>query len=288
MPTGATRPVAHFFTVDVEEHFQVEALEHAVPRTEWDRHPSRVERNVTMLLEILARHRVSATFFVLGWIASRHPALVRLIADGGHEVASHGYWHRRVSSMTLNDFRVDVRDAKAAIEDATGCAVQGFRAPGFSIVPGCEWAFDVLIEEGHEYDSSLFPVRRAGYGYPGSPRRPFVIDRPSGSLREYPMTTLDMWGMRLPAAGGGHLRRYPLGMTRRAFTESEERGASGVFYVPAWELDTEESRSAAGPLAWARRLGERANAPERIETLLGAFEFTSIARGAREEQELVA
>lgn len=288
MPTGATRPVAHFFTVDVEEHFQVAALEHAVPRTDWDRRPSRVEHNVTMLLDLLARHRATATFFVLGWIAARHPALVRMIADAGHEVASHGYWHRRVPTMTLNDFRVDVRDAKAAIEDAAGCAVQGFRAPGFSIVPGYEWAFDVLIEEGHEYDSSLFPVRRAGYGYPGAPTRPFVIDRPSGSLREYPMTTLDVWGMRMPAAGGGHLRRYPLGMTRRAFTESEERGASGVFYVQAWELDPAEPRRAAKVLARARQLRGFGSTAERVEALLGAFEFTSIARGALEEERIVA
>lgn len=283
MPAGAARPVNHYFTVDVEEHFQVNAFEGVVRRSEWERHPSRVEQNVEVLLDLLARHRATGTFFVLGWLAGRHRELLRLIADAGHELASHGFWHRRVPTMSLNDFRGDVRDAKAAIEDAAGVAVRGFRAPSFSIVPGTEWAFDVLLEEGYEYDSSLFPIRRAGYGYPGAPTQPFVIDRDAGALREYPLTTLDVLGLRVPAAGGGYLRQLPFALIHRAFAESERRGAPGVFYIHPWEIDPEQPRLPVGALTRVRHYRGLASTAERIERLLGEFRFTSIAVGIAAE-----
>ncbi|MGH7607377.1 MAG: polysaccharide deacetylase family protein, partial [Gemmatimonadales bacterium] len=165
----------HHFTVDVEEYFQVTALEPQVARGDWHRWDSRVEPAVDRLLDLLARHEARATFFVLGWVADRHPALVRTIAAAGHEIASHGWDHRRIPHQTPDEFRASVRRTKHMLEDAVGAAVAGFRAPSFSIVRGAEWALDVLIEEGYAYDSSLFPVFRRSYGYRRGRRDPHIV-----------------------------------------------------------------------------------------------------------------
>src|SRR5438477_9086621 len=187
----------HLFSVDVEEHFQVSAFESVVPRATWDCQPSRVERNTEILLQSLERFGVKGTFFVLGWVAQRCPGLVRRIAAAGHELGSHGWWHYRVTTLSAATFRDEVRDSKATLEDLSGTAVQGFRAPSFSIVPGFEWAFDVLLEQGYTYDSSLFPVRRPGYGYPASPGAPHRIQRDGGSLLELPLATAKLASFRI-------------------------------------------------------------------------------------------
>ena len=179
-------PTRHFFTVDVEEYFQVSAFDGVLSRDTWPEMPSRVSESVGIVLDLLARRGVQGTFFTLGWVAKRHPAVVKRIAAAGHEVASHGWWHQKVTSLSEPQFREDVRRAKDVLEDITGARVLGYRAPSFSIVPGREWAFDVLIEEGHVYDSSVFPVRRAGYGYPGATPIAHVIDRPSGAAVRVP------------------------------------------------------------------------------------------------------
>lgn len=274
-----TNSIAHHFTVDVEEHFQVNAFEGIVKREDWSSHPSRVERNMDVLLDLLARHEAQATFFVLGWVALRHKRLVRRLADSGHEVASHGFWHRRVTTLTPEEFRADIRHAKAVIEDAAGVRVEGFRAPSFSIVPGREWAFDVLLEEGYSYDSSIFPIRRSGYGYPAAPTVPHTIERSAGRLREFPMTTLRVLGARVPAAGGGYLRQFPLGVIRRAFAQSEAEGVPGVFYIHPWELDPEQPRLPVSALTRVRHYRGLESTAHRIDALLGEFNFTSIAGG---------
>ncbi|GAC1648805.1 MAG: DUF3473 domain-containing protein [Gemmatimonadaceae bacterium] len=262
----------------MEEHFQVNAFEGIVPRGDWPRHGSRVGRNVDTLLEVLARHNALATFFVLGWVAARHPSLVRTIAAAGHEVASHGFWHRRITVLTPQQFREDVRDAKAAIENAAGAAVVGFRAPSFSIVPGVEWAFDVLLEEGHEYDSSIFPIHRTGYGYPGAQRGPHLVRRPSGVLREFPLATATWGPLHLPAAGGGYLRQLPFSLIQTAFRQHSAAGIPGVFYVHPWEIDPDQPRLAVPPLTRLRHYRGLSRTLSRIERLLAEFHFTSIAR----------
>lgn len=270
--------VEHYFTVDVEEYFHVSAFDGIVPRAGWCTMPSRVERNVALLLDLLARHETSATFFVLGWIAERHPEVVRGIADAGHEVASHGWWHRRVMTLAPEEFRADVRSTKAILEDVCGQRVTGYRAPSFSIVPGTEWAFDVLLEEGYEYDSSLFPIRRPDYGYPAAAPKPHVVRRASGSLVELPLATVNWRGLRLPAAGGGYLRHFPYALIREAFRQHDRRGDSGTFYIHPWELDTEQPRVSAPWLTKVRHYrGLHATLP-RLDRLLGEFHFTSIAR----------
>jgi len=197
----------------------------------------------------------------------------------GHEIASHGSWHRRVPTLTPQQFREDVRESKAVLENAGGREVAGFRAPSFSILPGLEWAFDVLIEEGYRYDSSLFPIHRRGYGYPGAPRIPHQLRRAGGTLWEYPLATLEVMGLRIPAAGGGYLRQFPLSMIRRAFRELQAAGAAGVFYVHPWEVDPEQPRLPVGALTRLRHYHGLSTVLPRMEQLLSEFRFTSIARG---------
>lgn len=268
---------AHFFTVDVEEHFQVSAFEPVVRRDQWLLLESRVARNVDRVLETLARHGVRGTFFTLGWIAEHRPEVVRAIVGAGHEVASHGYGHQRVVHLTPTAFREDVRHAKLLLEDVGGAAVLGYRAPSFSIVPGGEWAFDVLIEEGYRYDSSLFPVRRSrSYGYPGAPRVPHWIDRPSGRLLELPLTTLRRFGRNLPAAGGAYFRLLPYGLVQSAFREATRGGHPGVFYIHPWEFDPEQPRLGTSWTTHLRHRGGLRRTAGRVERLLTEFRFTSI------------
>jgi polysaccharide deacetylase family protein (PEP-CTERM system associated) len=270
--------VRHFFTVDVEEHFQVSAFEDVIHPGDWPHHESRVDRNVDVLLDLLARHDTAATFFVLGWVAERRPDLVRRIAGAGHEVASHGHDHRRVTRQNPTQFRASVARAKRVLEDVSGKDVVGFRAPSFSIVPGLEWAFDVLLEEGYRYDSSLFPVHRpGGYGYAGAQREPYWIERPSGRLYELPLATLRRFGWNLPAAGGAYLRLMPFGLVRSAFADFERRGIPGVFYVHPWEIDPAQPRIRASTSARVRHYTGLHRTAGRLERLLEAFRFGSIA-----------
>jgi polysaccharide deacetylase family protein (PEP-CTERM system associated) len=267
----------HFFTVDVEEYFQVKALESVVSPADWLSRPSRVGASVDAILDALARHEARGTFFVLGWLARHQPNVVRAISDAGHEVASHGFSHERVTSLSAAAFREDLRSSKNALEDLTGSAVLGYRAPSFSIVPGCEWAFDALLEEGYVYDSSIFPIRRRGYGYPSAPRAPYVMQRASGALAEFPLATTSLFGLPIPAAGGGYLRHFPLGVVRRAFREAGERGERGTFYVHPWEVDPGQPRLPVSTLNYVRHYRGLDTALERIETLLSEFRFVSIA-----------
>ena len=278
----------HLFTIDVEEYYQVSALEPYVPRSAWDAQESRVERSTDLLLDLLAAHDARATCFTVGMVAERHPALVRRIADAGHEVASHTWDHRRVTDQTPGAFRTSVRRTRQLLEDLTGGPVVGFRAPSYSIVPGCEWALDVLIEEGYQYDSSLFPVRRRGYGYPGGQRDPHWIERPAGRLLEVPPVTLRRFGKNLPAAGGAYLRLLPYGLVRAALRQAERRGVSGTFYVHPWEVDPGQPRYAVSPLTRIRHYGGLGRMAGRIARLLEEFRFTAIRDGVPEARARAA
>jgi len=266
----------HFFTVDVEEHFQVQALESVVSREDWLLQPSRVGRSTDAILESLQRHGVRGTFFVLGWLARHRPEVVRSIARAGQEIASHGFSHRRVTQLSPTAFREEVRSSKCALEDLTGDMVVGYRAPSFSIVPGLEWAFDVLVEEGYSYDSSLFPIRRPGYGYASAPRAPYLMRRPAGSLAEFPLATTNFFRIPVPAAGGGYLRQLPLGVIRRAFREAGERGESATFYIHPWEIDADQPRLPVSPITYLRHYRGLSGTMNKLETLLAEFRFGSI------------
>lgn len=270
--------VEHIFTVDVEEYFQVAAFEGVLSRKDWGTYPSRLDGAIDGLLDVLARHGATGTFFTLGWVADHRPHIVRRIVQAGHEIASHGYWHRRVHEMRPQEFRDDVRASKRVLEDVAGAPVVGFRAPNFSIRPGCEWAFDVLLEEGFQYDSSLFPIRRPGYGYPASPVVPHVVHRAGGALFELPLATTSWNGARLPAAGGAYLRHLPFGLVRRAFAEHTVSCVPATFYVHPWEIDPEQPRLPVGPVTRLRHYGGLARTLPRIERLLAEFRFASAAR----------
>lgn len=266
----------HFFTVDVEEHFQVSAFENLVSRDDWTRLPGRLDRNVPILLEELSRFGAKGTFFVLGWVGKHRAHVVREIARAGHEVASHGFWHARVNTLSSEHFREDVRAAKATLEDLLGAPVLGYRAPSFSITPGFEWAFDVLLEEGYRYDSSIFPIRRSGYGYPGAPDGPHVIERPGGTLREFPLATTRLGRFVIPAAGGGYLRQFPFWIIRRAFLEADRRRVPTTFYIHPWEIDPDQPRLPVGMVTRLRHYRGLSRTLDRLRRLLETFRFTSI------------
>ncbi len=267
---------AHHFTVDVEEYFQVSAFESVVPREAWGRLESRVAWAIAQLLQLLARHGAGATFFVLGCVAERNPQVVREIAAAGHEIASHGWDHRRVTQQSPEEFRSSVGRTKRVLEDLAGVAVVGFRAPSFSIVPGREWALDILLEEGYRYDSSLFPVMRRGYGYPGGHRDPHWLERPAGRLAEFPPAILRRWNVNWPAGGGAYFRLLPYRLVQSALADCECRGVSGTFYVHPWELDLEQPRLAVPWLARLRHYGGLRGTLPRLQRLLHEFRFTSI------------
>ena len=229
-------------TVDVEDYFQVSAMAPHIARDSWDAQPCRVERNVHRLLAMFAQHGAHATFFTLGWVAERYPQLVRDIVAGGHELASHGYGHLRASDQSQADFAQDVRRAKALLEDIGGHEVQGYRAPSFSIGDGNAWAFDVLLDAGYRYSSSVYPVQHDHYGMPDAPRFPYAA-RPG--LTEIPITTTRVLGRNLPAGGGGYFRLAPYGLSRwalRRVNAVDRRPA--IFYMHPWEIDPGQPRIA--------------------------------------------
>ncbi|MDO7835036.1 DUF3473 domain-containing protein [Sphingobium sp. HBC34] len=235
-------------SVDVEDWFQVGAFERTIRRADWDSLPHRVEGNTHAVLDLFDAAGVKATFFTLGWVAQRYPALMRRIADAGHEVASHGYDHARVFTFTPEQFRADLRKARAILEDAGGQAVTGYRAPSFSIDPRTPWAHMILAEEGYRYSSSVAPIRHDHYGWPDSPRFAWkpVQDSP---LVELPVTTAK-WGKRILAAGGGgFFRLLPYGFSRWAIRQvNEQAGRPAIIYFHPWEIDPDQPRVADAPL----------------------------------------
>lgn len=278
MPAGPTeRGIKHFFTVDVEEYFQVVALAPFAPMERWDSFESRVEPAIDLLLDLMAAHDALGTFFTVGWVAERQPAMVKKIAAAGHELASHTFDHVRITHQSPGAFRESVRRTKRILEDTTGTPVMGFRAPSFSLIRGQEWALDVLVEEGHRYDSSLFPVSRRGYGYTGGRRDPYWIDRPSGRIAEFPPATLRCLGATLPAAGGAYFRLLPPWLVTAALRGAARRGAPGTFYIHPWEWDPGQPRLDVPFLTRIRHYGGQASVLGRLEHLLKAERFCSIA-----------
>ena len=230
-------------TVDVEDYFQVSAFERYIARGDWDTQPCRVEENVDRILALFERHSVKATFFTLGWIAERYPALVRKMVDQGHEVASHGWSHVRVTQQTPEQFRDDVVRTKALLEDLTGRPVLGYRAASYSIGSNNLWAWDVLAETGHSYSSSIVPIRHDLYGMPGAPRFAF---QPAGTdLVEFPVTTVRLGGRNLPCGGGGWFRLVPYPGMRWALRRVNVQDRQpAIFYFHPWEIDPAQPRQA--------------------------------------------
>lgn len=235
-------------SVDVEEWFQVGAFERTLDRADWDGMASRVESNTAAVLDLFAAAGVQATFFTLGWVAARHPALIRRIHEAGHEVASHGWDHARVFTMDARGFAHDLAISRKAIEDAAGAALTGYRAPSFSIDPRTPWAFDVLAEQGFTYSSSVAPIAHDHYGWRAAPRFAFrpLADSP---LVEVPVTTVQLGQRRLAAGGGGFFRVLPYAFSRWAIDRvNRVDGHPAIFYFHPWEIDSAQPRVSAAPL----------------------------------------
>lgn len=269
--------IRNALTVDVEDYFQVSALAPHIARDDWERIPSRVERNVERILELLAAVEAKATFFTLGWIAERHPQAVRRIAAAGHELASHGYGHRRVTEQSREEFCRDIRRAKALLEDLAGLEVKGYRAPSFSIGSANRWAFDCIAEAGYRYSSSIYPVRHDHYGMPDAPRFAY---RPHETLLEIPISTARVGAINLPAGGGGYFRLFPYKLSRsliRSVNRSDRQSA--VFYFHPWELDPGQPRVAGASLKTRFRHYVNLHRTEpRLRKLLGDFKWGRIDR----------
>ena len=235
--------IVNALSVDVEDYFQVQALSGAYGREDWERCESRVERNTNALLEIFAEAGVKGTFFTLGWIAERHPQVVRAIVEDGHEIASHGYCHIRVDSQAPEDFRADIRRTKNILEDIGGVAVKGYRAATFSVGDSTPWAWTVLEEEGYRYSSSIYPVKRDNYANPNAPRG---VYRPAGTreLIEIPIATVRIGAKNYPAGGGGYFRFLPYWASRAAIARiNAQDHAPAVFYLHPWEVDPGQPRA---------------------------------------------
>ena len=239
--TGSSK-ITNAMTVDVEDYFQVSAFEQVIARDQWEHVPHRVERNTDRILAIFAERGVKATFFTLGWIAERYPALTRRIVEQGHELASHGYSHIRATQQHPAEFRADITRAKKILEDISGVAVCGYRAPSYSIGANNLWALDELKAAGHEYSSSIYPVRHDLYGMPDAPRFAFY-PRGNDGILEIPITTLHALGKNWPCGGGGFFRLYPYAVSRWALRHVNQRdGQSGMFYFHPWEIDPDQPR----------------------------------------------
>ncbi len=234
-------------SVDVEDWFQVGAFETTIHRNDWDTLESRVERNTDAVLDLFAAAGVSGTFFTLGCIARRCPKLIRRIADAGHEIASHGWDHRRIFLMNRSEFSADIARTRKILEDASGRAITGYRAPSFSIDARTPWAHDVLAEAGYAYSSSVAPVRHDHYGWPQAPRFAFrpVMGSP---FVELPVTTARFAGTTLAAGGGGFFRLLPYTFSRWAIRQVNAAGQPAVFYFHPWEIDPDQPRVAGAPL----------------------------------------
>jgi polysaccharide deacetylase family protein (PEP-CTERM system associated) len=246
---SSPRPgIVNGLSVDVEDWFQVGAFENVIARDEWNSIKTRVEDNVCRVIDLFAEADVSATFFTLGWVAKRHPSMIRRIADAGHEVASHGYDHTRVFTLDRKTFAEDIRKAREIIEDCAGVRVTGYRAPSFSIDHRTPWAFAELAEQGYAYSSSVAPVAHDHYGWPEAPR--FVFrPLPWSSLVELPVTTALLAGRRVAAGGGGFFRVLPYGFSRWAIRQvNRQDGRPAVFYFHPWEVDPDQPRVAHAPI----------------------------------------
>lgn len=277
---GAKIPAAsggprYILSVDVEDYFQVEAFARNISRREWDQWPSRVVANTYRALDLCDESGARGTYFTLGWVARKFPQLVREIHARGHELACHSFWHRPVFSLTPDEFREDLRDACDAIEQASGAAVLGYRAPSWSITQKSLWALDILAEEGFLYDSSIFPIHHDIYGIAGASRVPYCYEAGGDrQLIEFPPATVRIRGMNLPAAGGGYLRILPFQFTKWALRRMAREGAPAIIvYFHPWELDPDQPRIAS---RWKSRFRHYTNlsamAP-RLRSLLKDYSF---------------
>ncbi|MFZ6673046.1 XrtA system polysaccharide deacetylase [Undibacterium sp. Xuan67W] len=272
-------PIRNAMTIDVEDYFQVSAFAPHISRDSWTNLPCRVERNIDCILALLSASQVKATFFTLGWIAERYPALVKRIVAEGHELASHGYGHLRASDQTPDEFREDVSSSKKILEDLGGQAVLGYRAPSFSIGTQNLWALDVLLNAGYHYSSSIYPIQHDHYGMPSAPRFSFYPNGQDGLL-ELPITTVRFMQKNFPAGGGGYFRLFPYQLSRWLLRRvNQQDKQSGIFYFHPWEVDPKQPRQEN--IGWKTRFRHYVNldrTENRLKALTRDFQWDRMDR----------
>ncbi|NOY53063.1 MAG: DUF3473 domain-containing protein [Deltaproteobacteria bacterium] len=265
-------------SVDVEEYFQVSAFDQVIDRRRWPALESRLANPLHRILDLFDRYKTNATFFVLGWIAERHPALIGEIHARGHEIASHGYEHRLIYESSPNHFAGDLERSRKTLEDITGHGILGYRAPSYSITRENMWAFDALIEQGFVYDSSIFPIHHDRYGISGSPRFPYTIRRKNGRILEFPLSTARIMGGNIPVAGGGYLRLFPFPLIRWGLRHINRKEKEPfILYFHPWEIDPEQPRQAVNAVTRFRHYHNLNRMEGKIEHLLQEFTFTSVS-----------
>ena len=269
----------NYLTIDVEDYFQVAAFSDIVSTGDWGAMDQRVSGSTASVLKTLKQHGVRATFFVVGWVAEKHPEIVEAIVSDGHELGCHGYWHRRICDMTPEDFREDTLRAKAVLEQISGRKVTAYRAPSYSITKQTLWAIDILEQAGFTTDSSIFPITHDLYGIPDAPR--FAYRIPGSRITEYPVSTLLVMGRRMPVSGGGYFRLFPYWFTKMALRRINNREKRPfVFYLHPWELDPGQPRlKNAKRLSRFRHYNNLEKTMGRFERLLTDFDFMPLPAG---------
>ena len=271
-------PLINAMTVDVEDYFHVSAFAQTVSVKDWDALPSRVVANTHKLLTLLDRHQTRGTFFVLGWVATRYPLLVRDIQRAGHEIGCHSQWHRLVYDLSPEEFRADLVQSRDVLQDITGEPVTSYRAPSFSITRRSVWALDVLASEGFTSDSSIYPVYHDRYGYPEADPAIHQIDTPSGLLDEFPGAAIRMCGLRLPVSGGGYFRMYPARFSRLCLRHLlSQTGQPFMFYIHPWEVDPDQPRLPGSLRSRFRHYQNLASTERKLDWLLPQFRFGSMS-----------
>lgn len=269
--------ISNVFSVDVEDYYQVGAFARIISPVEWDNYESRVVDNTLRILDMLDRCKVKATFFVLGWIASRSPDLVGKIAAAGHEIASHGTSHQMVYTQSEEEFREDVRAAREILRAQSSQEVLAYRAPSFTITTRTPWAHRILAEEGYRYDSSVFPIHHDLHGNPDAPTDIHRIETEAGSLVEFPPAIVKFLGQNIPSGGGGYFRLFPYGLSLRMLRSINARKKPFIFYIHPWELDPGQPRIGGAPLkSRFRHYINLKSTEKKLKRLLNDFHFTTL------------
>jgi polysaccharide deacetylase family protein (PEP-CTERM system associated) len=270
--------MVNVLSVDVEEYFHPTEVQPSLAGVDWTKLPSRVERSTLETLELFARHKVQATFFIVGWVAERQPRLVQSIAAAGHEVACHSYAHRLVYELTPEEFREDTKRCMSALADASGAVVRSYRAPSYSITKSSFWALEILAELGFTHDSSIYPIAHDRYGIPGFARHAHMIDTPSGKICEVPIATVKLMnGRTAPVGGGAYLRLLPYRYTAAGIRKINvvDKQSACVYFHP-WEIDPEQPHLASGMIARMRTYTGLHSMVRKLDRLLGDFEFSTM------------
>jgi len=271
-----TSVMQNYLTIDVEDYFQVSAFADIISPRDWESMEQRVRANTMPILRLLKKYGVHATFFIVGWIAEKHPEVVRDIMADGHDIGCHSYWHRKIGELTPAEFREDTRKAKAVLENICNREITSYRAPSYSITKNTLWALDILQETGFTTDSSIFPIMHDMYGLPDSPRFPYKLV--PQEIREYPISTAVFFGKKIPVSGGGYFRLFPYWFTKFALKRINNKEKQPfIFYLHPWEIDSEQPRfRRARLLSKFRHYNNLEKTMGRFERLLNDFDFVPL------------